>query len=501
MANGLFNLKQVVQAVQQGGWPAQKTPSVEYLVVAGGGSGAGGAGYAGGGGGAGGVLYGIDPVPNGQTLLVTVGAGGTADAGQTNGTSGNNSVFGQIVATGGGYGSYGQGTVPASGGSGGGTGSNNTTSTSPQGAQGIIGQGFAGGAGYPTTSASAGGGGGAGTPGTAALRDGSAGNGGQGLGSVISGTLTTYAGGGGGSGNNTYYGGQGGTGGGGNGATGSSTNAQAGSANKGAGGGGAGNQSSGTRVGGNGGSGVVIVSYPDVYAAPTATTGSPTVSTSGSGSVYLNGVVTSNYIQVPSSSAFAFGTGDFTFEFWTYVTNPNSVSYLFDMRSGNPLYAYISNATTINTNLSAGITVPNMTNTWLHWAFSRTSGVLKVFVNGTQVDSQTHTTSYTNSTLTFYNAYTLNVGGFVGYLSNVRVLKGTGLYTTSFTPPTSPLLPITNTSLLMSTVSGAYLADSSSTSSILTAVGAPAWNSTSPFTVTGYKNRVYTWTSSGSITF
>ena len=37
MANGLFNLKQVMQAVQQGGWPAQRTPFVEYLVVAGGG--------------------------------------------------------------------------------------------------------------------------------------------------------------------------------------------------------------------------------------------------------------------------------------------------------------------------------------------------------------------------------------------------------------------------------------------------------------------------------
>jgi len=53
MANGLFNLKQVVQAVQQGGWPAQKTPSVEYLTVAGGGG--GGRYNGGGGGGAGGL--------------------------------------------------------------------------------------------------------------------------------------------------------------------------------------------------------------------------------------------------------------------------------------------------------------------------------------------------------------------------------------------------------------------------------------------------------------
>jgi hypothetical protein len=108
MANGLFNLKQVIQAVQQGGWPAQRTPSVEYLVVAGGG-GAGG-NYGGGGGGAGGLLTGIDPVPNGQTLLVTVGGGGAASAGNgsTVGSNGQNSVFGNISALGGGGGADGQ---------------------------------------------------------------------------------------------------------------------------------------------------------------------------------------------------------------------------------------------------------------------------------------------------------------------------------------------------------------------------------------------------------
>ena len=92
MANGLFNLKQVMQAVQQGGWPAQKTPVVEYLVVAGGGGGWLAAG------GAGGLLTGIDPVPNGQTLLVTIGAGGANGI-----ANGDNSVFGNITATGGGF--------------------------------------------------------------------------------------------------------------------------------------------------------------------------------------------------------------------------------------------------------------------------------------------------------------------------------------------------------------------------------------------------------------
>ena len=108
MANGLFNLKQVMQAVQQGGWPNQKTPAVEYLVVAGGGS---GKTNGSGGGGAGGLLAGIDPVPNGQTLIVTVGGGGAIPS------NGANSVFGSITAIGGGLGGTAS-VAPNSGGSG-----------------------------------------------------------------------------------------------------------------------------------------------------------------------------------------------------------------------------------------------------------------------------------------------------------------------------------------------------------------------------------------------
>ena len=63
MANGLFNLKQQLQGLIRGAWPNQKTPYVEYLVVAGGGS--GGGFRVAGGGGAGGLLQGIIPVVTG----------------------------------------------------------------------------------------------------------------------------------------------------------------------------------------------------------------------------------------------------------------------------------------------------------------------------------------------------------------------------------------------------------------------------------------------------
>jgi hypothetical protein len=83
------------------------------------------------------------------------------------------------------------------------------------------------------------------------------------------GTATYYAGGGGGRnyGNGNVY--SGGLGGGGAG------NGTAGTANT---GGGAGT-SNGTF--GNGGSGIVILRYPDSYAAAASTTGSPTINTTG----------------------------------------------------------------------------------------------------------------------------------------------------------------------------------------------------------------------------
>jgi len=86
------------------------TYTVEYLVVAGGGGGAGIYNFAGGGGGAGGFRTGTGfTVSPGTTYTVTVGAGGAGNAasGEENtarGQNGNDSVFSTITSAGGGGG-------------------------------------------------------------------------------------------------------------------------------------------------------------------------------------------------------------------------------------------------------------------------------------------------------------------------------------------------------------------------------------------------------------
>ena len=87
-------------------------------------------------------------------------------------------------------------------------------------------------------------------------------------------------------------------------------------------------------------------------------------------------------------------------------------------------------------------------------------------------------------------------------MTNARVNNTTALYTSNFVVPTSPLTNQAGTICLLSSVSGAFLIDTSPNQALFRAAGTPYWSQLSPFaTGLGYKNRVYTWTSSGSIIF
>jgi len=280
--------------------------SIDFLVIAGGGSGGFGGspntpgGYVGAGGGAGGYRTSTQTVNAGTVITVTVGDGGATKTSSTGVNSGSNSSISgsglTTVTSAGGGGGGANGVNGANGGSGGGSGatdslspggttfgSGNTPSTSPS-------QGNNGGAGFDGSVivTMTGGGGGASAVGgnspTSSPYKG--GNGGAGTASSITGSSVTRAGGGGGSVDNiagTVS--TGGSGGGGNGAckSPSLTASTAGTANTGSGGGG-GNDGSGLNNGGAGGKGVVILSVPTAKYSST-TTGSPTVTTSGSNTI------------------------------------------------------------------------------------------------------------------------------------------------------------------------------------------------------------------------
>jgi hypothetical protein len=238
------------------------TGTIEYLLVAGG----GGAYYQAGGGG-GGVLAGTlsaNTVAQSTPYAVTIGAGG---AGNTNGQ--DSTIF-DLTALGGGGSVSGVGR--------GGPFAENAPAGDSQRNAGGHGDWSAGAGGGKATNGGtggtkAGGGGGGGGAGTT-----QAGNGGAGYTSSISGATLTYAGGGGGAQSQSGTSGTGGAGGGGNGGY---SSAQSGTAGRGGGGG-----ASYTSTAGSGGSGTIIIRYPDTYPVPTNVVGNSLYAVTGGYRIY-----------------------------------------------------------------------------------------------------------------------------------------------------------------------------------------------------------------------
>jgi hypothetical protein len=516
MAIGIFTLRQQLRGLLSTNWPGAKTPYVEYLVVGGGG---GGGRASGGGGAGGGVVTGLLPVTTGTSYTVTVGGGGAAGSSYgVAGVAGTTSVVGSVKAVGGGGGGAYNNSASA-GGSGGG-GSTGASSGSSVGAQGVFGQGNAGGignSGSPSiTTLGAGGGGGAGTIGLNVGPGGTygiGGNGGAGIASAINGTVTPYGGGGGGaSGNPSGPGGTGGAGGGGTGGYGSSAAASPGQTNTGGGGGGDWND---VNSAGSGGSGIVIVSYPDIYPALTSTTGSPTVSTSGSGSLYLNNPsgAANQSLYYTSANATALGAGDFCIEsFVWWSSSSGAAPYVVTNFSGSTNFLWgIYQQSSLSFYVYGGVNLNSATlftnNTWNHLVVCRTSGTTSMFLNGTRVATASDSVTYTYSNL-YVGQNGAGANFMNGYLSNLRIVVGNSIYSaaaTTITVPTAPFTATSQTKFLLGTSSPNAFLDSSVSSlnpTLVSNSGSVSWNQLSPFaTGLGYKNRVYTWSSTGSGAF
>lgn len=264
---------------------------INYLVIAGGGSGGKATtsptpAVVGAGGGAGGYVAGAAGVYQGVDYHVVVGAGGS---GATVSNGGDSALFGSgtVFSVGGGFGAD-RTHASGAGGSGGGGSYQNKT-----GGAATAGQGSAGGTvtGYAGVYVAAGGGGAgaAGGPDYNTPTYGS-GSGGDGL-QWLDGNY--YAGGGGGG--RDYANSpdtditSGGNGGGGGSSTSTADYAgQPGTANTGGGGGGGSINAAGSggSDGGNGGAGVVIIRYADTYADAASTTGSPTYTNAGGYKTY-----------------------------------------------------------------------------------------------------------------------------------------------------------------------------------------------------------------------
>ncbi len=182
------------------------------------------------------------------------------------------------------------------------------------------------------------------------------------------------------------------------------------------------------------------------------------------GSGYFDG--TGDYLRVPySNPAFSFGTSDLTIECWIYQNGAeNTITSvigqgqssgtagqsigLFKVAAGTIGFYAAASTGAYGVNIQGN--VPS--NAWTHVAGTRNGNTWTLWINGVSAGTATWAGTLTQEASGSYGGIDIGhlVGSYVykGYISNARVIKGTALYTAAFTPPTSPLTAITNTSLL-----------------------------------------------------
>ena len=201
---------------------------------------------------------------------------------------------------------------------------------------------------------------------------------------------------------------------------------------------------------------------------------------------------TISYLTLPSSSTAFNLTGDFTIEAWikptTILAGENGI---FDARasggSSAPWLFYVNGAgqlTFFTGSYYTGATVIS-TGVWTHVAAVRSGSVFTLYVNGVpDYNNSSFGTAAINpgttSALIGTKDYTINAQyRTIDYITNLRIVNGTAIYTQpNFTPSTLPLpstqsaniygnpstaITGTQTSLLLNTpIGGSFLTDSSS---------------------------------------
>tara|TARA_R100001463_G_scaffold132830_1_gene193783 strand:+ start:921 stop:3572 length:2652 start_codon:yes stop_codon:yes gene_type:complete len=142
-------------------------------------------------------------------------------------------------------------------------------------------------------------------------------------------------------------------------------------------------------------------------------------------------------------------------------------------------FQYSTNGTSWN-NIISGERIDD--DQWHHIAVVRDSTYIKLYTDGKLETTHTHSgATFHNSPDPLKIAYISdNSRYYTGDISNVRVVNGTAVYTSSFRPPTQPLTDITNTVLLCCNNSSVTGSTNSSGESI-GAVGDPTASTDSPF--------------------
>jgi len=190
-------------------------------------------------------------------------------------------------------------------------------------------------------------------------------------------------------------------------------------------------------------------------------------------SAYFDG--SGDYLQAANSADWDLGTGNFTWECYAYITDITRTQWFFSvfhtgsgqnawglrLESNGTLNAYFDeNGDESVSTIGVAAANSGLTeNAWHHIAVVKNgtgSNNIQIYVDGASKVTGTFGAIF-DTNLPFrvgrqgndtYAQY------FLGQISNIRIIKGTALYTGNFTPPTAPLTAVTNTKLLLNMADG-----------------------------------------------
>ena len=154
-----------------------------------------------------------------------------------------------------------------------------------------------------------------------------------------------------------------------------------------------------------------------------------------------------DYLSLAANADCSFD-GDFTVEAFVYPTALNTFNTIFSTEDLD--FKFISTgAFRIYTSGGSNTTGTISLNQWSHVALVRQGSTFKVYINGNgETVSPPAFTGDGSSAAEIGRKINNSSEEFTGFISNLRVVKGTAVYTADFTAPTEPLTNVTNTKLL-----------------------------------------------------
>lgn len=169
----------------------------------------------------------------------------------------------------------------------------------------------------------------------------------------------------------------------------------------------------------------------------------------GAGCIQFDGV--DDWVSSNTTSGLGLGLSDFTIELWAKHSGTGE-DWLIDFRttanSDRPHLALATNGglqywvgTTLLITDPAGRRANNV---WHHYAVARQGTTTRLFANGTLVGSTTAARSVVNmgASARFILGTVADAPGvasteFIGFMDEIRVVRGAALYTANFTVPTA----------------------------------------------------------------